>query len=73
VEGRNAETLIDFINKSVQKNSTIYTDKWPAYNGLSKQGFTHFTVNHKVQFVNHLADGTKVHTQNIESRWRNLK
>jgi len=73
VKERNANALIEFINKSVKKGSTIYTDKWPAYNGLTKEGFTHLTVNHKIQFTNRLSDGTTVHTQNIEARWGNMK
>ena len=44
-----------------------------GYNNLGNLGFHHETVNHSQQFVNHLPDGTKVHTQKIEATWRPLK
>lgn len=36
-----AETLTKFINDNVEKDSTIYTDGWPSYNGVDKEGYHH--------------------------------
>jgi transposase-like protein len=36
-----AESLLPFIKENVEKDSTIITDKWASYFGVSKEGFKH--------------------------------
>ena len=48
---RDAPTLLDIIERHVNKHSTIITDCWRAYDGLSDQGWQHLTVNHTYNFV----------------------
>lgn len=61
------ETLHGFINDNIEKGSTVMTDTWKSYNGLT--GFTHHTINHSVkEFVRGI-----VHTNGIESFWAILK
>ena len=66
VPKRDRKTLIPLIRRYVRIGSVIRTDKWAAYNDLSKFGYSHETVNHKRNFVNPL---TGAHTQAIESYW----
>ena len=62
---RTAENLLPLIHKYIAPCSIIYSDKWKAYDNLSKLGYKHLTINHSQQFV----DGT-IHNQNIERIWR---
>ena len=62
---RDAATLQQLIRKYVRVGSTIHTDEWRAYRGLTQYGYVHATVNHSRQFVSN-----GVHTQRIESAWR---
>lgn len=73
VEDRTMETLSAFVKQNVVPNSTIYSDQWRGYNDLSSIGYNHQTVNHKIQFVNHMPNGVDVHTQKIEATWKVLK
>ena len=61
------ETLHGFINDNIEKGSTVITDTWKSYNGLTD--FTHHKINHSVkEFVRGI-----VHTNGIESFWAILK
>lgn len=51
-------------------DSTIITDCWRGYNGLSEEGFEHLTVNHSLNFVN---EETGADTNKIESQWRPIR
>lgn len=63
-----SKTLQSIINRSVQVGSTIMTDEWGSYHGLSKK-YKHFVVNHGTgQYVNGTA-----HTNSIENFWSLLK
>jgi len=67
VNGTDASTLQGFIGTNVVAGSTVYTDNFKAYNGLS--GYNHDTVNHSVgEYVKQ-----QVHTNGIESFWSLLK
>jgi len=48
---RNADTLLDIINRHVNKDLTIITDCWRAYDRLDDEGWQHLTVNHQYNFV----------------------
>ena len=67
---RDSRTLLALIEKHVEPGTTIFTDCWRAYNGLTELGFPHYTVNHSKHFVD---PDTGTHTQMIESHWRALK
>ena len=61
-------TLKPIINFLVKKGSTIVSDGWGAYKGLSKK-YNHIVVEHsKGEYVK---DG--FHTNNIEGFWSHLK
>ena len=62
-------TLIEEIQKNVDRNASIMTDEYRGYAQLSKYGYRHFTVNHgNTQYTN-----GQIHTQNIENIWSQLK
>ena len=61
-------TLFPAIYKSVEAGSTIYTDEWAGYRGLS-WSFTHETINHHQG--EYSRDG--VTTNGIEAVWAVLK
>ena len=67
---RTANTLIAIIKEHVLPGTTIYSDCWKAYSPLNKEGFSHLTVNHSINFVD---PETGTHTNTIESTWRALK
>ena len=72
---RNGKTLKEIILRRVARGTTIYTDQWKGYYGLESLGFDwdkeETTVNHSKQFVNE--NNPRVHTQGIESKWRQVK
>ena len=70
VPDRTANTLIAIIKERVLPGTTIYSDCWKAYSSLNKEGFSHLTVNHSINFVD---PETGTHTNTIESTWRALK
>ena len=53
VEHRDKQTLQATIENHVRCGTTIFTDSWKSYIGLSHHGFQHFMVNHKKNFVSH--------------------
>jgi len=59
-------TLHEKIKKHVVERATVYTDDWKGYAKLA--AFTHFTINHSVQYVN-----GHVHINGIENFWTLLK
>jgi transposase-like protein len=62
-----ATTLQGFIERNVRKDSTVVTDSFRSYDGLT--GYKHITVNHSIgQYVREMA-----HTNGIESFWALLK
>lgn len=71
VPNRTAATLIQVIKESIAPGSTIMSDCWKSYDGLTTDpDYIHLKVNHSLNFVDPL---TGAHTQTIESLWRNAK
>jgi transposase-like protein len=70
VNGRDRESLHGFINKTTAPNTeAIYTDDWPAYDGIADHDTRHETVNHSLEeYVR-----GDVHTNSVESVWSLLK
>ncbi len=69
VPNAQADTLIPFIKRNVNKNSMIYTDEWKSYQTLGKLGYGHRTINHSLRayVIN------DIHTNTIEGFWSLLK
>jgi transposase-like protein len=62
------ETLQNEILNQIEKKSTVYTDRAPAYDHLAVNDFVHETVNHVQEYVR-----GEIHTQGIENFWSLLK
>lgn len=70
VERRSRATLVPLIQQYVRGGSTIISDEWRVYSALPQLGYRHYTVNHRVAYVNPV---TGAHTQHIERAWRKYK
>jgi transposase-like protein len=70
VAQRNTAILMPIIQKYVDRDATVYSGEWAAYNTLNQQGYFHLTVCHKRNFVN---PETLADTQRIESLWSSCK
>lgn len=71
MENTGSATLLSIISENIKDGSTLYTDEWTAYNGISKidNGFTHEKVIHNAkEYVN-----DKAHTNSVECFWSHLK
>ncbi len=64
------ETLHKFIHSHTAPDTkAIYTDEWPAYNGIGDKNTKHETVNHSAdEWVR-----GDVHTNSVENIWSLLK
>ena len=71
VNVRNAATLLPIIQNWVLPGTTIITDEWRAYRGLTALGYNHQTINHSLHFVDPQND--EIHTQTVESMWHSAK
>lgn len=69
VKDTEATTLIPIMLENVQSNSTIVTDAYRSYNGLSAN-FTHITIKHTDG--NYITIGD-AHTNTIEGFWKGFK
>ena len=63
------KTLEKHIKKHVAKGSTMSTDEYGAYNKLTKAGYKHIRVKHKIR---EYARG-KAHTNTLEGFWSHFK
>jgi transposase-like protein len=70
IDDRTREVLHDFIKKYTADNTeAIYTDDWPAYDGIADENTRHETVNHSAdEWVR-----GDVHTNYVENIWSLLK
>ncbi len=64
-----AETLIPFINETIEQNSMVYTDELRSYNSVKYQGYDHQRVRHSAKAY---VIGN-AHTNSIEGFWSLLK
>ena len=69
VPNAKTKTIEPEILKKVKEGSTINTDEWHAYKGLSKKGYTHKTVDHGAK---EYARGD-IHVNSLEGYWARLK
>lgn len=63
------DTLTPIIEATIQKGSTVNTDEWKSYNGLSKLDYDHKKVYHN---IGQYADGDTT-TNRVENYWSNVK
>jgi len=70
IDDRTREALHEFIKKYIAPDTeAIYTDNWPAYDGIADQDTRHETVNHSAdEWVR-----GDVHTNYVENIWSLLK
>ena len=70
IQHADKETLHKFIHEHTAPDTeAIYTDEWPAYNGIEDKNTKHETVNHS---ANQWVKGG-VHTNSVENIWSLLK
>jgi len=69
VDDRTAATLQGCVVEHVLPQSTIFTDEWPSYSGLSRTYRGHYRIRHSEKVY---VSGN-VHTQTIEGFFSNLK
>lgn len=62
-------TLLEQIQKNVDKKASIMTDNYGGYIQLHRYGYNHFSVNHSIGEYKR----GEIHTQNIENIWSQLK
>ena len=70
VHDKSAKTLIGLIKQWILPGTTIISDCWAAYCSLRDEGYTHFSVNHTMAFVD---ETTGSHTDTTESTWKQVK
>jgi hypothetical protein len=74
VEDRSADTLLPLIQRFVAPGSTIASDGWAAYNGISSihvlPPYIHNVVNHSDNFVDPESGAT---TNHVERMWCDAK
>ena len=51
VKERDSATLHGIIKNHIHQNTTIFSDSWPAYQGIRRLGFAHYQVNHSKHFI----------------------
>ena len=69
VKSNGTRVLVPEINKSIAKQSTVFSDEAGAYKKLPIWGYGHLTVKHSdLEFV-----VGRIHTQNVENLWSNMK
>jgi transposase-like protein len=64
-----SETLRGLIKEHVLPKSTVFTDDFRSYNGLSARGYTHQRINHSERVY----VAGEVHTNTIEGFWSLIK
>lgn len=68
VDNRNAKTIEKLLLEHIEEGSTVYTDSWRGYAGLSEH-YIHSSVDHSSgEYVR-----GNVHTNSIESVWGRFK
>jgi len=73
VQDRSASTLMPIITQYIRPGTTIMSDQWRAYNGITaaaSMDYTHLTVNHSLHFID---PKTGANTQRIERSWKSAK
>ena len=64
IKNASSKELMPIIKDLVKQKSTIYTDKWSAYDGLVLDGYKHKRINHSKTFAD-----KENHINGIENFW----
>jgi len=65
IKNASKQELMPIVRQLVRKQSTIYTDKWKAYDGLVFDGYKHKRINHSKTYSNRRGS----HVNGIENFW----
>lgn len=65
IKNASKQELMPIVRALVRKRSTIYTDKWKAYDGLVFDGYRHHRINHSKTYSNRRGN----HVNGIENFW----
>ena len=65
IKNASKQELMPIVKQIVRKQSTIYTDKWKAYDGLVFDGYKHKRINHSKTYSNRKGS----HVNGIENFW----
>lgn len=65
IKRADTRTLQPIVRLVVEKESTVYTDKWRGFNELGLDGYIHASVNHSEEYV----DKKGNHLNGIEAFW----
>ena len=69
VPNTQSETILPFVDKTVDATAVINTDEYAAYNKLEARGYEHVRINHSSgEFV-----AGDIHTNTIEGFWAQIK
>jgi transposase-like protein len=66
IQDRETGTLHAHVAECIEAGTTVYSDEWKSYNGLSEldENYKHQVINHAEKYV----DG-RVHTNGLENFW----
>ena len=65
IKNASKKELLPIIRQVVRQQSTVYTDKWRAYDGLVFNGYKHYRINHTKEYSNRRGG----HVNGIENFW----
>lgn len=67
-------TIRPIVLGSIEKGSTVSSDEFLSYELLTWDGYKHGVIRHKdKEYVGLMSDGTKHHTNSVESFWKLFK
>ena len=67
IKNASSKEIMPIVRNLIDRKSTIYTDKWKAYDGLVLDGYKHKRVKHSKEFVD--KKDSKNHINGIENFW----
>ena len=65
IKNASKQELLPIVRQIVEKQSTVYMDKWKSYDGLVFDGYKHKRINHSKQYSNRRGS----HVNGIENFW----
>jgi transposase-like protein len=69
VPNTEAQTVLPFVDQTVDASATVHTDEYPVYSKLGKRGYDHVRISHSSgEFV-----AGNIHTNSIEGFWAQIK
>ena len=71
VQDRSAATLLEIIERRIERGTRIVLDGWASYSSLNTFGYIHDVVIHEDNFVD--PNDPSINTQRVENFWMLLK